>query len=169
MRRILAALVVAASVAASTPAQAIEEEIEPDPLTTHGYNDGENGFQTVTMYVTVPDGVEQAILKVAGDCEFTTVGKPNTNQTILVAVAHASTSTSGSHGVPVSTGVTCRVKNRKGGIDIAQALPSTNVVGADVAEVSYGAFKICITVSVHYADDYFARSREVCRLPIAPG
>lgn len=169
MRKMVAALVCAASLAASGPVHATEEEIEPDPLTTQGYNDGENGFQTVTMYVKVPNTVDEVILKVAGDCEFTTVGKPNTNQTFLFAVAHASTSVNASHGVPVSTGVTCRVKNRKGGIDIAQALPLTTVAGGDLAEVGYGEFKICITVSVHYDDDYFARSREVCRLPILPG
>ena len=169
MGRMFAALVAVLSLAAGGPTHATEEEIEPDPLTTQGYNDGENGFQTVTMYVRVPDALGEVLLKVAGDCEFTTVGKPNTNQTFLFAVAHASTSFSGSHGIPVSTGVTCRVRNRKGGIDIAQALPLANVAGADVAEVNYGEFKICITVSVHYNDDHFARSREVCRLPILPG
>lgn len=149
-----------------------EDEIEPDPATTWGQNDGETGYQTLTINVTLPGPTRSAhddvLMKIAGDCEFTTVGKPNTNQTYLVAVAHASSSNHSVHGLPVSTGVTCRVKNSKGGIDIEAAAPLTNIAAADTAEVTYGPFKLCIRVSVHYANDFFARSKEICRLPISP-
>lgn len=170
-RKALLALAVATALLPGGPARAAEDEIEPDAATTFGRNDGESGFQTLTVNVVVPSPSRSATdvtMKIAGDCEFTTIGKPNTNKTYVVAVAHATSSNHSIHGAPVSTGVTCRVKNAKGGVDIETAAPLTTAAAAQQAEVTYGEFTICIRVSVHYANNYFAKSKEVCRPPVRP-
>lgn len=168
MRKTFAIVVIGASLfMAGVPAQA-EDNIEPDSATAQGINDGENGYQTISFNVTIPSqrsGHDDITMKVAGDCEFTTVGRPNTNKTELFVVAHSSSTVHSVEGVPVSTGVRCRVFNGTGGIDVAQALPFNNSVSASTAEITYGAFTLCIQISVHYSSDDFDRTREVCRTP----
>lgn len=170
MRKTLAILAIGASLlAGGMPANAADD-VEPDAATNQGYNDGENGFQTISINVTPSTSrhADDVLLKVAGDCEFTTVGKPNTNQTILAVVAHATTTVHSQNGVPVSTGVKCSVRNAHGGVTVNTALPLNSIAGAGEAEVTYGEFTMCIQVSVHYNNNEFVRSREVCRLPISP-
>lgn len=168
MRKMFAVLAIGASlIAGGAPAHA-EDGIEPDSTTNQGFNDGENGYQTLSFNVTIPSSRsshDDITMKVAGDCEFTTVGKPNTNKTELFVVGHSSSTVHSVKGVPVSTGVHCRVFNSSGGVNVAQALPFNNAVTASTSEITYGAFTICLQISVHYTSDDFDRTREVCRTP----
>jgi len=165
IRKTLAILAVGASLFASgVPAHA--DEFEPDSATNQGYNDGENGAQSITANIT--NAVGDVLMKIQGDCEFTTVGKPNTNKTELVVAGHASSTVHSQKGAPAATGVRCEVFNASGGVDAKLALPGNSTAVAGTAEVTYGEFTMCITVTVTYTDTSFDSTKRTCRLPISP-
>jgi len=166
MRRTWAAVGVAllAALSSTSPANAArdDEGIEPNVVKT--YNDGEQGYLSLTIPVTLTPGTDEVAGTIAGDCEFTTTGIPNTAATVLSAVAHA-TATATSAGYPVATGVTCTVTNVHGGVDIDKAAPLTTVAAPGAERVRYGAFTICLTVSALYDTNDSVSSKQVCTRP----
>lgn len=169
IRRTSAALAAAACLLVGTPAHA--ETVDPDPETYQAQNNGESGFQAITVNVAVPAARsthDDVLLKIAADCEYNTVGDLNVNSTNLVVAGHASTTVHGSHGVPVSTGISCRVYNSTGSLTVERALPGSNVAYAGTKKLGYAPFTMCISVSVHYDDNYFVETNPVCRAPIMP-
>lgn len=164
-RKLLIAFAVVIS-AASGPTAIAEEP------GTQGFNSGEDGLQTVTVNVTIPDHVARShadvLVKLAGDCEFTTVGVPNTNDVFLIVAAHAtSTPSSGGFpvGYPVATGVTCRVHNAFGSLEVREAMPFNTVFEEGAIRVRMSPFTLCVAVTVLYDENYSVTSEEVCRKP----
>jgi hypothetical protein len=171
MRRTWVGLAVVATLFAGiTPSHA--EEIEPDAATYQSSNNGEAGYQAITMNVVIPAAQSRThndvLLKIAGDCEFNTVGDLDVNQTNLIVAGHASTTVHSVHGVPVATGIQCHVYNSYGELLVKRALPLTNTAWSGTKKLGYANFTMCIVVSVTYDDTTFIANKELCRPPILP-
>lgn len=169
MRKSIAVLAVLCTAFTGAPAGA--DEVEGD--TSIWFNTGETGLQTVTFNVTVPTARSgDVLMKIAGDCEYDTKGVPNTNDIIIYAVGHTSATPAGNRdvpgGVPVSVGVKCSFTNSYDNLTFDTAAPGTTNANAAQKRMTMGPFTMCVTVSVHYQDDFFVRTRPSCRLPISP-
>ena len=125
-----------------------------------GSNDGSRGFVDIVAVEQGPGATTVSVMHVL--CSYTTVPKPNTNQMFIFLTASATvTSTT----PPVSTGVHCRAYNASGGVEINTALPGSSVAGSAQIEVTAGRVTICAQGSVHYPDNTFWRTSEVCWPP----
>jgi hypothetical protein len=169
MRKSIAALAVLGALFAGAPAHA--DDVDGD--TSVWFNTGETGLQTVTFNVTVPTKRSgDVLMKIAGDCEYDTKGIPNTNDVVIYAVGHTSATPASNHGVPggvpVSVGVKCSFTNTYGELTFDTAAPGAANVNAAQQRITMSPFTMCITVSVHYQDDYFVRTNPSCRMPISP-
>lgn len=161
--RAAVAVALASALCSSAPANATRDDVEPE--STRMYNDGEQGYLTVTIPVTLTSEAGSEIAgKITGVCEFTTTGIPNTSETVVTAFANAM-STATSAGYPVATGVHCSVTNKHGGVDLDKAAPLTTVTHAGAARVRYGVFAICLRLSGLYDTNDTVLSKQVCARP----
>ena len=152
----------AAALTFASPAYAANEDVDPEHTET--FNDGEQGYLTFSIPVTLTSAGFEIPGRITGECEFTTTGVPNTSETVLSVVAHA-TSTATSAGYPVATAVACDVTNAHGGVELDEAAPLTTVSEPGVTRVRYGAFTICLRISALYDENVSVRSKQVCTRP----